>query len=103
MERNACLYLNKLTDANAVSWASPLHLSNVFPWSEFIPHPLTYVSIDLPVIQRSLLQTMRKLDTLFLFSLALFPSLIHLFEGLSVARRQTQCLLFNNYSYLWRV
>lgn len=42
---------------------------SAFSWSEFIPHPLTYVSTDLPFIQRSLLQTMRKLDTPFLFFL----------------------------------
>lgn len=59
---------------------------SAFPRSEFIPHPLTYVSTGLPFIQRSLLQTMRKQDTPFLFSSGPFPSLVHLFKGLSVAR-----------------
>ena len=52
-------------------------------WSSHIL--LTYVSTDLPFIQRSLLQTMRKQDTLFLFFSGPSPLLIHLFEGLSVA------------------
>lgn len=52
--------------------------------SEFMPHPLTYVSTDSPFIQRSLLPTMRKQDTLFLF---LWPvSISYSPEGLSVAR-----------------
>lgn len=39
---------------------------SAFIWPEFILHPLTYVSTDWSFIQRPLLQTMRKQDTLCL-------------------------------------
>lgn len=46
---------------------------SAFIWPEFILHPLTYVSTDLPFIQQPLLQTMRKQDTLCLFFSVPFP------------------------------
>lgn len=71
-------------NANADSWVSPLHLSNpklyisdplvsALPRSEFILHPLTYVSIDFSFYPKVFVANNEETKHLFVFTLARFP------------------------------
>lgn len=71
--------------------------ASAFIWPEFILHPLTYVSTDWSFIQRPLLQTMRKQDTLCLL---FCPVSSVLFKCLKDCQSQESLLWINTMSPL---
>ena len=72
------------------------------PCSEFIPHPLTYVSTDSPFYPKVIVANNEETGhSFFLFVSGPSPSFTHLLEGLSVTRiTATDCSVNSNNAIL---